>query len=224
MPETVIAARGLSKRYRGESGGNVLDKVDLDVYEGEILGVHGSSGSGKTTLLSILGGLVPPTSGSLLLFDEDISRMGDRELSALRLRRIGFIFQEHNLLPALTVQENIELPLSLLGTGLAERMNRIQEVLEVIEMEHLRDRYPSQLSRGQRQRVAAVRAFINRPSIVLADEPVSDLDRENAGILMGYIKELNLDHGTTVIIAATDPDVYSGVSTRSLRLLEGRLV
>ena len=149
--------------------------------------------------------------------------MNDSQLSQLRLREIGFIFQEHNLIPALTVNENIELPLTLLKRPKKERMNRVRELLKIVELENLGDRYPSQLSRGQRQRIAAVRALANEPKIIIGDEPTSDLDQQNAKILLDFLKHINQEKGTTLVLAATDREAFQGITTREVDLVEGRL-
>jgi putative ABC transport system ATP-binding protein len=219
-------AANITKIYSDDQHGvfKALDDVSFEVSEPEILGISGPSGSGKTTLLSIIGLLEPPTSGTLKLLGKNTGTLDDSKLSEMRLHEIGMIFQEHNLLPALTVYENIELPLRLEKLPKNHRDDRIHELLEIVSLGDLGDRYPSQLSRGQRQRVAAVRAFANNPRIVLADEPTSDLDKENASILLDYLKFLYEEKGTTIIFAATDRDAFKPISTRRLRLVEGRLV
>ena len=226
MTQPLLAADKLTKIYSDDQSSTfkALDAVSFEVSEPEILGISGPSGSGKTTLLSIIGLLEPPTTGKLMLFGKNTGTLDDSQLSQMRLHEIGMIFQEHNLLPALTVHENIELPLRLAKLPKNHRDDRIIELLEIVSLGGLGDRYPSQLSRGQRQRVAAVRAFANNPRIVLADEPTSDLDKENAHILLNYLNFLYKEKSTTIIFAATDRDSFKSISTRNLRLLEGRLV
>jgi ABC-type lipoprotein export system ATPase subunit len=224
MQEPIIRTQGLKKQFRDENTVyDALKGVSFSVYEKEIIGLSGSSGSGKSTLLGILGCLETPTEGELTLFGYNVMKLNDKELSELRLRQIGFIFQEHNLLPALTVQENLELPLRLLNQDRLTRSGRVDELLEIVELEDLRDRYPSQLSRGQRQRIAAIRAFANEPRLILADEPTSDLDPENAEILLSFLKQLNKQKGTTVIIAATNPEIFHGITDRNLTLFDGKI-
>jgi len=224
MQKPIIRAQNLKKQFKDENTAyDALLGVTLTVYEKEIIGLSGSSGSGKSTLLGILGCLETPSEGELTLFGYNVMKLNDKELSELRLRQIGFIFQEHNLLPALTVQENLELPLRLLNQDKTTRRNRVDELLEIVELETLRDRYPSQLSRGQRQRIAAVRAFANQPKLILADEPTSDLDPENAEILLQFLRLLNKQNGTTVIIAATNPDICNQITERNLKLVDGKI-
>ena len=226
MDTPQIKARKLSKFYmeETESQFKALDDISFDIYESEIIGISGSSGSGKTTLLGILGCLETPSSGYLELFGQDVEKLSDRELSKIRLQHLGFIFQEHNLLPALTVKENIELPISLRGESRSYRDEKVRELLQIVELDGYEDRYPSQLSRGQRQRIAAVRAFVNEPKLVLGDEPTSDLDPGNAGILLDYLREVNREMGTTILMAVTNPDVLQGFSTRNFKLVDGKLV
>jgi ABC-type lipoprotein export system ATPase subunit len=224
MKEPLIKAKNLSKHFGGE--GNlvkVLDDVCFEVFEKEIIGLSGSSGSGKTTLLSIIGGLEYPSSGVLEIFGNDINNLGDEKLSRIRLQDIGFIFQEHNLLPALTVEENIELPLTLLRVSAKERKTRVKDLLETVDLGEYSKRFPSQLSRGQRQRIAAVRAFVTGPRLILADEPTSDLDPDNARVLTDFLRYLNSVRGTTVIVAATDMMVFEGYATRTLKLVNGKI-
>jgi ABC-type lipoprotein export system ATPase subunit len=223
MATPIIKARNIAKTYPDEEF-QALKGVELTVMESEVLGIIGSSGSGKTTLLSILGLLEKPTEGILEVFGEDAGKMSDRRQSEIRLRWIGFIFQDHNLLPALTVTENIDLPLSLTSLKTSERKDRIAELLSSVGMNELADRYPSQLSRGQRQRIAAVRALANNPELILADEPTSDLDPENAKILLNILREQNSLKGTTVIIASTDLETVKDYTTRNMRIEAGRLL
>jgi putative ABC transport system ATP-binding protein len=224
MQEIVIKAINLTKVFRDDLSDHiVLEDINMEVYTGEFIGISGVSGTGKSTFLSIIGGLEKATKGSLELFGENIDQMNDKQISEIRLNNIGFIFQEHNLLPALTVYENIELPLLLAKTQKKERLQRVRELLLIVGLEDLGKRYPSQLSRGQRQRIAAIRAFANNPKIILADEPTSDLDKDNAQILLTFLKTLNKEYGTTIIILATNPEVFIEYTSRNMRLEENRL-
>jgi putative ABC transport system ATP-binding protein len=224
MQEIVIKAINLTKVFRDDLSDHiVLEDINLEVYSGEFIGISGVSGTGKSTFLSIIGGLEKATKGSLELFGENIDQMNDKQISDIRLNNIGFIFQEHNLLPALTVYENIELPLLLAKIQKKERLQRVRELLLIVGLEDLGKRYPSQLSRGQRQRIAAIRAFANNPKIILADEPTSDLDKDNAQILLTFLKTLNKEYGTTIIILATNPEVFIEYTSRNMRLEENRL-
>jgi putative ABC transport system ATP-binding protein len=225
MPEPIIVANNIIKVFLDayDSEFTALHDLNLQINEGERLGITGASGSGKTTLLSILGCLEKPTSGTLTIYGRDTGNMNDEALSQLRLREIGFIFQEHNLIPALTIRENIELPLTLMKKPKKEREARIGELLKIVDLENLVDRYPSQLSRGQRQRIAAVRALANEPKIIIGDEPTSDLDKQNAGILLDFLKKINQQTGTTLILAATDREAFQGITSRELRLEDGEI-
>lgn len=223
MDEPIIKVEHLTKIYP-DSDYRALDDISFTVKEGEVLGISGTSGSGKTTLLGIIGCLEKPTEGSITLFGEHIEKLDDQKLSQIRLREIGFIFQEHNLIPSLTVIENIMLPITLLrGRREMEKQNAI-DLLRKVGLGELNNRYPSQLSRGQRQRIAAVRALVNKPRIVLADEPTSDLDPENARIILDFLSELNKSNGTTVIIGATDPGAFMSINSTSLKLKDGKII
>jgi len=170
-----------------------------------------------------MGGLEKPTSGTVELFGKQIDSMSDRELSKLRLQEIGFIFQEHNLLPSLTIRENIELPMELAKTSTSMREKTIKELLDIVKLEHLADRLPSEISRGQRQRIAALRALANFPKIILGDEPTSDLDRENARILLEFLKKINELYRTTIIITSTDDTLHKEYTKRSVYILDGEI-
>jgi ABC-type lipoprotein export system ATPase subunit len=225
MDEPVISVENLTKVFsESDVEFKALEDVSFKVYQGEILGISGASGSGKTTLLGIIGCLETPTSGSLTLFGENIEKLNDSELSNIRLRKIGFIFQEHNLIPSLTVFENLKLPITILKKDADRGNSRVRGLLEKVGLSELGDRYPSQLSRGQRQRIAAVRALVNEPLIILADEPTSDLDPDNARILLDFLKALNEVDGTTIIIGVTDPLDFQGIINRSIKLRDGKIV
>jgi ABC-type lipoprotein export system ATPase subunit len=200
-----------------------LRDVELQVEEGEFLVISGPSGSGKTTLLSIIGGLEKPTSGSLELFGKSVDEMSDEELSNIRLKEIGFIFQEQNLLPFITVSENIELPMTLANIPKTQRKERVQELLKSFSLEHLSSRFPYELSMGERQRIAAIRAMANKPRLILGDEPTSGLDRDNALILLRLLKEINSRYGTTIVLTTTDPELLRRFSSRNLLLVNGSI-
>jgi len=220
----IVKVKKVTKNYyNGSNYVQALKEVDLNIAESEFVSITGPSGSGKTTLLSIMGGLEKPTSGSVELFGKQIDSMSDRELSKLRLQEIGFIFQEHNLLPSLTIRENIELPMELAKTSTSMREKTIKELLDIVKLEHLADRLPSEISRGQRQRIAALRALANFPKIILGDEPTSDLDRENARILLEFLKKINELYRTTIIITSTDDTLHKEYTKRSVYILDGEI-
>ena len=220
----IVKVKNVTKNYyNGSNYVQALKEVDLNIGESEFVSITGPSGSGKTTLLSIMGGLEKPTSGTVELFGKQIDSMSDRELSKLRLQEIGFIFQEHNLLPSLTIRENIELPMELAKTSTSMREKTIKELLDIVKLEHLADRLPSEISRGQRQRIAALRALANFPKIILGDEPTSDLDRENARILLEFLKKINELYRTTIIITSTDDTLHKEYTKRSVYILDGEI-
>jgi len=223
LPLAVKISR-LCKVYKSASSAHeALRDVELQVEEGEFLVISGPSGSGKTTLLSIIGGLEKPTSGSLELFGKSVDEMSDEELSNIRLKEIGFIFQEQNLLPFITVSENIELPMTLANIPKTQRKERVQELLKSFSLEHLSSRFPYELSMGERQRIAAIRAMANKPRLILGDEPTSGLDRDNALILLRLLKEINSRYGTTIVLTTTDPELLRRFSSRNLLLVNGSI-
>jgi putative ABC transport system ATP-binding protein len=178
----------------------ILKGVNLSVPVGSFISIRGKSGAGKTTLIRLIGMLDRPTSGSVFILGSDTSRLGDEEASQMRLKHIGFIFQSFNLIPSLTVLENIELPMALLGVAKEARRRRAVELLERFHMERLADRFPSELSGGEQQRVAILRAIANNPDIILADEPTSNLDEENSQLVYELLSEINRENLTTIVV------------------------
>jgi putative ABC transport system ATP-binding protein len=220
----IIEARGLRKTYRlGGGVVNALDGIDLTVARGELMAVMGRSGSGKTTLLNVLGGLDRPDAGQVLLDGLDIARLNGRRLPRVRREKVGFVFQEFNLIPTLTALENVELPLRYAGVPRGERRRRALEALSLVGMGSRVHHRPSQLSGGEQQRVALARALVNRPAIVLADEPTGELDTQTAAQVMGLIQRLNRDTGQTFIIVTHDPAIAERCR-RVVRMEDGRIV
>lgn len=202
MPELkLVELRGVKKSYGPTE---VLKRIDLEVADGEFISVRGKSGVGKTTLLKIIGLLEEPDEGVVKLFGGAVSELSDDERSKIRLYKIGFIFQFFNLVPTLTVLENIELPLALMGMSKSERRARAIELLEHFNLKHLSNRFPGSLSGGERQRVAIIRALAKNPKIILADEPTSSLDTENSQMVISLLKELNRERGVTIVLTSTD--------------------
>jgi len=189
------------KRY---SITEVLKEVNLTVKKGEFISIRGKSGVGKTTLLKIVGLLEPPTQGEVKLLGKQVHKLGDNEKSNIRLNHIGFIFQFFNLLPSLTVHENIELPLALAGVPKNKRREKAEELLEYFDLADLAKRFPETLSGGERQRIAVIRALANNPEIILADEPTSSLDDENSTLLLNLLKNINQEKKATIILTTTD--------------------
>lgn len=201
----------------------VLRGVDLSVREGDFVSIRGRSGAGKTTLLKIMGLLEVPDRGEVKLLGRDVGKLGDGERSEARLRYIGFVFQFFNLIPSLTVLENVELPLALAGVKRGERKRRALELLGRFSLTHLADRFPETLSGGERQRVAIIRALANDPRIVLADEPTSSLDDENSKLVMDLLAEINAERRVAIVLTTTD--LYERLPTnRDLVLKDGRLI
>ncbi len=220
----IIQARGLLKTYRlGSSVVRALDGVDLTVERGELMAVMGRSGSGKTTLLNVLGGLDRPDAGQVLVDGVDIARLNGSRLPRLRREKVGFVFQEFNLIPTLTALENVELPLRYAGVPRGERRRRALEALSLVGMGGRVHHRPSQLSGGEQQRVALARALVNRPAIVLADEPTGELDTQTAAEVMSLVQRLNREMGQTFIIVTHDPAVAHRCR-RVVRMEDGRIV
>lgn len=199
----------------------VLRGIHLEIYEDDFISIRGKSGVGKTTLLKLLGLLEKPDRGRIIVFGKDYESLSDRERSDIRLHRIGFIYQFFNLIPTLTVLENIELPLALAGIGRSERRVRAMKLLDRFNLSHLAYRMPTTLSGGERQRIAVIRALANNPKLILADEPTSSLDDENTEIVLNLLKDVNR-MGTAIVITTTD--ISENIpSTRDYILRDGVL-
>lgn len=221
---SLVRIEGLSKCYRQDSiAVEALSGIDLRVEEGEFLSLVGPSGSGKTTLLNLVGGLDTPTAGRIWIGGQEIGRLSKSDLSRLRLQRIGFIFQEYNLIPVLSALENVEYVMLLQGVSGRERRERAMAVLREVGLEDLAQRRPPQLSGGQQQRVAVARAIASRPSIVLADEPTANLDSVSGAALLDLMRGLNGRHGVTFLFSTHDPMVMER-ARRIIRLHDGRIV
>jgi putative ABC transport system ATP-binding protein len=213
----------LSGVWKSYGATEVLRGVDLAAEEGDFISIRGKSGAGKTTLLKIIGLLDAPDKGEVKIFGRSVNGLSDNERSELRLRYIGFIFQFFNLIPSLTVLENVELPLALAGVGWRERRQRALGLLEYFGLAGLAGRFPDTLSGGERQRVAIVRALANSPKIILADEPTSSIDDENSKLLMNLLTKISRERRVTIILTTTD--LYEELpANRDLLLKEGRLI
>jgi len=213
----------LTKYYkRGSEVIKALDGVTLDIDKGEFVAVVGRSGSGKTTMLDLLGLLLKPTSGRLIIDDIDTAKLGDRDRAHTRARKVGFVFQEYNLLSGLNVLENVMLPLRYVKDGKDGR----QRALELIERVGLSDRIkhrPTELSGGQMQRVAIARSMVNRPSLILLDEPTGAVDTETAQQLVDLLKRLNSEDQVTIVLVTHDTDI-AGQARRQIRLKDGKVL
>ena len=220
----IIELSNTSKRYRiGEIETRALDDVSLRVEAGEFMALVGPSGSGKTTLLQIIGCLDQPTSGTVLINGQDVTRLNANRRADLRREVIGFIFQFFALVPVLNAYENVELPLLLNGIGAKERHTRTMEMLDAVGLADRIHHRPDQLSGGQQQRVAIARALAPRPLMVLADEPTANLDTANGEQAMEIMQRLNRQTGTAFIFATHDPRVMA-FAQRTIRLVDGRIV
>jgi putative ABC transport system ATP-binding protein len=221
--EALVRARGVDKVFeRGSETIHVLNGLDLDVRRGEFLALMGPSGSGKSTLLNLLGGLDQPSRGTVEVGGEDISHLGDTELAAWRARHVGFVFQLYNLLPVLTAQRNVELPLLLTHLGRAARRQHAAVALDVVGLSHRANHYPRQLSGGEQQRVGIARAIVTDPTLLLCDEPTGDLDRQSGDGILALLQALNREHGKTIVMVTHDPHA-SARATRTVHLDKGQL-
>ncbi|MBN1288238.1 MAG: ABC transporter ATP-binding protein [Actinobacteria bacterium] len=219
----LIEARRVSKHYRlGGQEIKAVDELDLSIDRAEFLAVMGPSGSGKTTLLNLLGCLASPDKGSLKIDGEETAALSKAMRTKIRREKVGFIFQEFNLIPILNAVENVELPLKYQGATKDERRRRANIALERVGLSERAKHKPSQMSGGEQQRVAIARALAAEPAIVLADEPTGELDTENTSKLLELLKDLNRDFGQTFVIVTHDPAV-SGFTNRVVRLRDGKV-
>ncbi len=219
----LIRVRDVHKVFhRGTERIDVLQGVNLEIPRGDVLALMGPSGSGKTTLLNLLGGLDQPTEGSIEVAGERIDRMSGGRLAAWRARHVGFVFQLYNLLPVLTAERNVELPLLLTGLRRAERRQHVETALKVVGLLDRAKHYPRQLSGGQEQRVGIARAIVTDPTFLLCDEPTGDLDRKSGDEVLDLLQALNRDHGKTIVMVTHDP--HAAVrARRTLHLDKGTL-
>jgi len=216
--ETVFRARGLTKTYRtGEVEVHALSGVDLDIGRGEFIVLLGPSGSGKSTLLNILGGLDVPSAGQVLFGGQDLSTASESQLTAYRRRHVGFVFQFYNLIPSLTVRENVELV-----TDIVEHPMPVDEAIDRVGLTPRRDHFPAQLSGGEQQRVAIARAIVKRPDVLLCDEPTGALDYQTGKLVLEVIARINREIGTTAVII-THNAAIAGMADRVVYLGDGRI-
>ena len=214
---------GIKKIYKiGGEELAALAGIDLDIRKGEFAALMGPSGSGKSTLMNILGCLDRPTTGSYKLDGEEVAGLSDDALAVTRNKKIGFVFQNFNLIDELTVEENVDLQLKYLGVGKAERKERVLEILRKVKLSHRAKHYPHQLSGGQQQRVAIARAVVGKPSIILADEPTGNLDSKNGMEVMQLLSELN-EEGTTIVMV-THSKHDATYASRIINLFDGQVV
>ena len=221
--QRLLAAENLVREYHlaGEDI-TALSQINMDVLSGQFIAVVGRSGSGKTTLLNLLSGLDKPTSGRVLLEERSMSEMSERELTEIRRRKLGFVFQSFGLLPLLSAFENIELPLRIAGVAAKQREEQTNEALEIVGLLSRASHRPYELSGGEQQRVAIARAFVHRPLIILADEPTGELDSVNAYRIFGLFKQMVRDQGISVV-AATHDSTLLKMADQVLELHDGKL-
>ena len=218
--EAIVVARDLVKVYGDGAEVRALDGLTMTVERGEFVAVMGPSGSGKSTLLHILGALDRPTSGEVWVNGQNLARI--RDLDTFRARKVGFVFQLHNLIPTLTARENVEVPMMGQPVGRRERRRRAEELLERVGLRDRMNHLPNQMSGGERQRVAIARALANNPALLLADEPTGNLDSQSGAEVVALMRELNRDLGTTIIVTH-DPSVARRAD-RILLMRDGRIV
>jgi putative ABC transport system ATP-binding protein len=220
---TLVTVRGVEKRFRrGGEEIEVLDHLDLEIQKGEFLALMGPSGSGKSTLLNLLAGLDRPTSGTIDIGGERIDTMSSRQLARWRARHIGMVFQFYNLLPVLSAERNVELPLLLTHLSRSERKKHVETVMTIVGLTHRAKHSPRTLSGGEQQRVGIARAIVTDPTLLLADEPTGDLDRKNGDAILDLLEALHKEHGKTIVMVTHDPHAAKRAS-RVLYLLDGRV-
>jgi putative ABC transport system ATP-binding protein len=223
-PQPLVQIRALTKAYeRGKQRVEVLHRIDLDIPHGDFVALMGPSGSGKTTLLNLIGGLDSPSDGRLLVDGVAIDDLDSDELAAWRADTVGFIFQSYNLMPVLSAQKNVELPLLLTDMSASERSRRARIALELVGLGERAKHKPNELSGGQQQRVAIARALVSDPLMLICDEPTGDLDRTTADEVLRLLQELNRDFGKTIIMVTHDPKA-ADYARRTVHLDKGTLV
>ena len=219
----MIKIINLTKIFRTESvQTTALNEVSLEISQGEFVAIMGPSGCGKSTLLNMIGFLDNPTSGELWFMDQEVSRYSENDRTDLRNGNLGFVFQSFNLIDELTVFENVELPLLYAGVSTRERVKRVNEALERMQIAHRTEHYPQQLSGGQQQRVAIARAIVTNPRIILADEPTGNLDSTNGNEVMNLLKELNHDGATVVMVTHSEENARE--AERIIRMMDGYIL
>jgi putative ABC transport system ATP-binding protein len=223
MSETLVSMRGVEKVFhRGSEDIAVLRNLNLAIPRGDFLALMGPSGSGKSTLLNLIAGLDRPTSGEIVVDGQHIDKLSRRELAHWRASNIGFVFQFYNLLPVLSAERNVELPLLLTSLSKKERMKHVAAALKIVGLEHRAKHTPRTLSGGEQQRVGIARAVVTDPALILADEPTGDLDRRTGDGILDLLKALNREHGKTIVMVTHDPHAATHAERR-LYLLDGQL-
>ena len=219
----LVRVQGVDKVFRrGSEEIHVLGGLDLEIPKGEFLALMGPSGSGKSTLLNLIGGLDRPTKGAVEVGGQRIDRLGERQLAAWRARHVGLVFQFYNLIPVLTAERNVELPLLLTHLSRAQRKQHVETALGVVGLGHRTKHYPRQLSGGEQQRTGIARAIVTDPTLLLCDEPTGDLDRKSGDEILALLSALNREHGKTIVMVTHDPHAAARAG-RILYLNKGQL-
>jgi putative ABC transport system ATP-binding protein len=224
MPESMVQIRNVTKVYeRGKQKIEVLHGLTLDIPRGDFVALMGPSGSGKTTLLNLIGGLDQPTSGEITVGGRRIDQLSSGQLAQWRAHNVGFVFQFYNLMPVLTAEGNVELPLLLTKLSGAQRRKNVAVALEIVGLADRAKHKPKELSGGQEQRVAIARALVSDPQLLVCDEPTGDLDRKTADEILGLLQVLNREHGKTIVMVTHDPKAAE-FARRTLHLEKGQLL
>ena len=223
MSQSLVTLRGVEKTFsRGSEEVRVLHGLDVEIAAGEFLALMGPSGSGKSTLLNLLAGLDRPTRGTIEVAGKHIEQLSRKQLANWRSRHVGFVFQFYNLLPVLSAERNVELPLLLTSLSSAERKRHVETALRIVGLEHRAKHTPRTLSGGEQQRVGIARAIVTDPTLILADEPTGDLDRKTGDGILDLLQALNREHGKTIVMVTHDPHAASRASRR-LYMVDGQL-
>jgi putative ABC transport system ATP-binding protein len=221
MTNNILEVKQVKKEFITDSNSiEILKGISFNIKKGEFVAIIGSSGSGKSTLLSIIAGLDDPSSGSILIDDKKLQKLDENELSELRNKKIGFIFQSFFLVPSLTAYENILLPQQIAGK---QNKEYIDELIKVVGMEHRKNNYPIQLSGGEKQRIAIARALVNKPDIIFADEPTGNLDSKNSQQIILLLKKLHEKEKKTLIVVTHDPKIAE-VAKRIIEISDGKVI
>jgi putative ABC transport system ATP-binding protein len=224
MSDSMVQVRNVTKVYeRGKQKVEVLHGLTLDIPKSDFVALMGPSGSGKTTLLNLIGGLDQPTSGEVLVGGARIDQLGSSQLAHWRAHNVGFVFQFYNLMPVLSAEANVELPLLLTKLSAAQRRQNVGVALQVVGLSDRAKHKPKELSGGQEQRVAIARALVSDPQLLVCDEPTGDLDRATADEILGLLQVLNREHGKTIVMVTHDPKA-AGFARRILHLEKGQLL